>query len=294
MRNFSMAVSVHAKELSPVKKLTFTRIQSPSSINTHKQCPRKYYYNYIEKIPGKPSIHLTRGKTVHSVLEHFFKIDVSKLPEENFMFVLKVFINDMLNQYWNKSGKEFDALGLTKQQLEFYHLETKDMVNNWYANFLRKLAVEMKEYSVPKAFQRLTPRAEVEYKSPTYGVRGFIDAIHEKDGQVVLMDYKTSKHAKISPEYRLQLALYALMYHETHGRLPDKVGIDFLKHGEYMMDVDEELVNHAKFESELIHLNTSSTKKEDYPMKPGPLCKFSTGQCDYYEKCFGNSRSQWG
>ena len=52
-------------------------------------------------------------------------------------------------------------------------------------------------FSIPTSFQRLTPRAEVEYKSPTYGVRGFIDAIHEKDGHVVLMDYKTSKTAKI-------------------------------------------------------------------------------------------------
>jgi len=275
------------------KKLTFARIQSPSSINTYKQCPRKYYYSYIEKIPGKLSIHLTRGKVVHSVLEHFFKINVSKLPEENFMFVLKVFINDMLEQYWNKSGNELNTLGLTKQQLDFYHIETKDMVNNWYANFLRKLAVEMKEHPIPKSFQRLTPRAEVEYKSTAYGVRGFIDAIHEKDDEVILMDYKTSKAAKISPEYRLQLALYAMMYRETHNRLPDKVGIDFLKFGEQHIDVDEELVNLAKFESELIHINTATTKKEEYPMKPGPLCKFSTGQCDYYEKCFGNARSQY-
>ena len=289
-----MTISVLAKEVPQPKKLTFARIQSPSSINTHKQCPRKYYYSYIEKIPGKPSIHLTRGKVVHSVLEHFFKIDISKLPEENFMFVLKVFINDMLEQYWNKSAQEFNSLGLTRPQLDFYHIETKDMVNNWYANFLRKLAVEMKEHPVLHSFKRLTPRAEAEYKSPTYGVRGFIDAIHEKDGQVVLMDYKTSKSAKVSPEYRLQLALYALMYHETHARLPDKVGIDFLKFGEFHLDVDEELVNLAKFESELIHINTSTTRKEDYPMKPGPLCKYSSGQCDYYAQCFGNARSQYG
>ncbi len=275
------------------KKLTFTRIQSPSSINTYKQCPRKYYYSYIEKIPGKASIHLTRGKVVHSVLEHFFKIDISKLPEENFMFVLKVFINDMLDQYWKKSENEFNSLQLTRQQLDFYHIETKDMVNNWYANFLRKLALEMQAYPIPASFKRLTPQAEIEYKSPTYGVRGFIDAIHEKDGQIILMDYKTSKAPKMSPEYRLQLALYAMMYDETHERMPDKVGIDFLKFGEQILDVDEELISHAKFESELIHINTSSKKKEEYPMKPSALCKYSTGQCDYYGQCFGNARNQW-
>ncbi len=268
------------------KKLTIARVQSPSSINTYKQCPRKYYYCYIEKLPSTPSIHLVRGKLVHSVLENFFKVNIEKLPEDNALFVLKVFINDMMEQQWRKEHKELNSLGLTNPQLEFYHIETKDMVHNWYANFTKKIQTEMKSFSLPESFTRLTPRTEIEYKSENYGIRGFIDAIHEKDNEVILMDYKTSKHPRISKEYRLQLGLYALMYHETHKKMPHKVGIDFLKFGEQIIDVDEELVNHAKFEAELIHMNTATKNKEDYPMKPGPLCKFSSGQCDFYEKCF--------
>jgi ATP-dependent exoDNAse (exonuclease V) beta subunit len=270
-----------------VTKPKIARVQSPSSINTYKQCPRKYYYSYIEKLPSRPSIHLVRGKIVHSVLENFFKIHVSKLPESNALFVLKVFINDMIEQYWRKEHKELSSLGLTNPQLDFYHIETKDMINNWFGNFAKKMQTEMNAHSLPDSFNRLTPKTEIEYKSENYGIRGFIDAIHEKDGKIALMDYKTSKAPKISREYRLQLALYALMYHETHQKMPNHVGIDFLKFGEQMMNVDEELVNHAKFEAELIHMNTATTKKEDYPQKPGPLCKFSTGQCDFYDKCFG-------
>lgn len=270
------------------KKKGIARIQSPSSINTYKQCPRKYYYQYIEKIATKPSIHLTRGRIVHTILENFFKINLSQVPEENFMFILKVFINDMLEQQWRRSGTEFRLLPLTEQQLDFYHLETKDMINNWYLNFLRKLAAEMKHYSLQDSFARLTPRVEVEYVSEQYGIHGFIDAVHEKDNEVILMDYKTSKTPRISTEYRLQLALYALMYHETHKRCPDKVGINFLKFGEELLDVDEELIDIAKFEAELIHMNTATKKKEDYPPKQGPLCKFSTGQCDFYGWCFGS------
>ncbi|MFA6888074.1 MAG: PD-(D/E)XK nuclease family protein [Candidatus Woesearchaeota archaeon] len=272
---------------SEIKKLNIARVQSPSSINTYKQCPRKYYYCYIEKLPGRPSIHLTRGKIVHSVLENFFKVDISKLSEDNALFVMKVFINDMMEQQWRKQNKELNNLGLTTPQLEFYHIETKDMVNNWYGNFTKKMAIEMKEYPLPDSFKRLTPKTEIEYKSAKYGVRGFIDAIHEKDGEIVLMDYKTSKAPKMSKEYRLQLGLYALMYHETHEKMPNKVGIDFLKFGEQLLDVDEELINNAKFEAELIHMNTATTKKEDFPLKQGPLCKYSTGQCDFYDKCFG-------
>ncbi len=269
-----------------VKKPHFARIQSPSSINTYKQCPRKYYYHYIEKLSTKPSIHLTRGKIVHAVLENFFKVNVPKLPEKNAFFVLQIFIQDMLEQYWQRQQGELEQLPLTKQQLDFYFAETKDMMNTWYANFLKKLTIEMKQYPLIPAFQRLTPQVELDYSAEKYGIRGFIDAVHEQDGEVILMDYKTSKHPKISNEYRLQLALYALMYEETHKRLPNKVGIDFLKFGEQLLPVDNELINHAKFEAELIHINTTSTAKENYPMKPSPLCKWSTGQCDFYEKCF--------
>lgn len=278
---------------SEKKRLKIARVQSPSSINTYKQCPRKYYYSYIEKLPSKPSIHLVRGKIVHSVLEHFFKVNISKLPEENALFVMKVFINDMMEQHWRKEYKELNALTLTKPQLDFYCIETKDMINNWYANFTKKIQAEMKEYPLLLSFQRLTPKTELEYKSEEYGIRGFIDAIHEKDNKVVLMDYKTSKAPKLSKEYCLQLGLYALMYNETHNKMPDKVGIDFLKFSEQMMDVDEELISYAKFEAELIHMNTATDKKEHYSMKPGPLCRFSTGQCDFYEKCYGNNKNPY-
>ena len=49
-------------------------MQSPSSINTYKQCPRKHFYQYILNLPTKPSIYLIRGSIVHEVLEKFFDI----------------------------------------------------------------------------------------------------------------------------------------------------------------------------------------------------------------------------
>ena len=53
------------------------RVESPSSINTFLQCNRKYYYQYIEKLPTKPSIHTVRGNIAHSTLENFYALDVS-------------------------------------------------------------------------------------------------------------------------------------------------------------------------------------------------------------------------
>lgn len=273
------------------KPVPFARIQSPSSINTYKQCPRKYYYQYIEKLPTKPSIHMTRGSIAHSVLERFFELDITKIPEENAIFVLKVFINDVFKQEWEKQKDELAQLDLDQTLLDYYFYETREMLNKWYQHFIHNLAGEMQNYPFVTAFQRLTPKTEEEYASMRHGVKGFIDAVFKTDEGAVVLDYKTSKNRHITDAYKLQLALYALLYQEKHGSPPKKAGIFFLKHGALdMFEITDDTLRLAVIECELIHMNTQSIHQDDYPKKPGPLCKWKTGQCDFYEKCFGVSK----
>lgn len=260
------------------------RIESPSSINTYKQCPRKYYYVYIKKLKTLPSIHLIRGKIVHSVLEDFFKIDANKLPDDNCEMLLQGLLIDFLKNKWVEAEAEFEELDMTEAQQLFYFEETQKMTVYWLENFLKKLKKE--NLSFKEAFKKWKPITEEEFSSEKYQVRGFIDAIHEFEDEVIVMDYKTSKKDAVIPGYRLQLAIYALLYNEKHGRLPTKAGIDFLRHGERMIDVDEELLKLAKLELELIHTNTNSDNMLDYPKKESPLCKWHSGQCDFYDYCF--------
>ena len=101
------------------------------------------------------------------------------------------------------------------------------------------------------------------------------------------MDYKTSKKAHITDAYKLQLAIYALLYQEEHKKMPDEVGIYFLKDGvEKIITVDDELLKLAKFKIEQIHASTTSDDITDYKKNQTPLCKWSTGQCDFYDYCF--------
>jgi putative RecB family exonuclease len=263
------------------------RVQSPSSINTYKQCPRKYYYIYIKKLKTLPSIHLVRGKITHSVLEDFFKIDETKLPNQGYEFLLKGLLDDFLKQKWIESLSELELLDMTEAQRLFYYEETSQMLMFWLSNFIKKLSKE--NISFKEAFKRWRPRTEEEYISKEFNVKGFIDAIHEFEDEVIVMDYKTSNKDTITPGYRLQLAIYALLYLEKHGKMPTKAGIDFLKFGERMIDVDEDLVKLAKLEVELIHTNTESDNMADYPKNITPLCKWHSGQCDFYNLCFENN-----
>ncbi len=255
------------------------RIQSPSSINTFNQCPRKYYYQYIEKLETKPNIHLVRGNVMHSVLENFFKTDISRLSD-NFEVELRTIAHELLRKFWNEKKDKFDSLDLEDEQIDFFYSDSETMLNNWMDNFVAKLG---KQENFTDGFKKLTPNTEVHYLSDNHQVQGYIDAIHESPEEVVLIDYKTSKKDYMSSEYKLQLAIYALLYYEKHGVLPSKVGVDFLKFNEKMIEVDESMVEYAKEEVSKVHRNTKSQAKEDYSKNPTPLCNW----CDFYELCFG-------
>ena len=245
-------------------------------------------------MPTSPSIHLVRGSAAHSALESLFTL----LPEvisENYHENLKVIVTELLKKYWSESKEKFDELNMSDQELDSYFEETKMMVVNHVNVLAKRIEAQMeKGLSFPDAFRKITPLTEKEYLSWDYYVKGFIDVIENPDGAVRLMDYKTSKRAHMTPQYKLQLAIYALLYELKHKVRPEEVGIYFIKHtdpqAEQTLKVDDELISHAKFKIEQIHASTESDNLVDYPKNETPLCKWSTGQCDFYDYCFGNKK----
>ena len=264
------------------------RVESPSSINTFKQCKRKYFYQYIEKLPTLPNIHQVRGNIAHSCLEEFYDVDYSQWTKDDFAIKARTLMQKMLLQQWVKYHKNLVQLKLSKDQEMFYFEETMLMLMNWTNQFLETINKKIIEKNITfqEAFKNLTPIREEHYKSDNYSVRGFIDAIHHLKNEVHIIDYKTNSTFDIKDENRLQLAIYSLLYFEKHGKMPSKVGIFFLRHKLKMITVDQGLVELAKREIELIHRHTSSTEEiHDYPKTITPLCKWSTGKCDFYDTC---------
>ncbi|MEW5896366.1 MAG: PD-(D/E)XK nuclease family protein [Nanoarchaeota archaeon] len=264
------------------------RIESPSSINTFKQCPRKYYYQYIQKLPTLPSIHTLRGNITHSCLEYFYDLNIDSLNEDNFPQKLQEAVQKLLIEQWKKREPELKQLNLNTDQKQFYFEETMLMLMNWASLFVEELkeTMEKKNLSLQEAFIYLTPIREQEYISDDYSVHGYIDAVNELEEETQIVDYKTNSSLEIKDELRLQLAIYSLLYFEKHKKMPSKAGIFFLRQRMKWIKVDEELLEFAKREINCVHSHTCCRdKKEDYPYKKGPLCKWSSGQCDFYEIC---------
>ena len=271
------------------------RVESASSINTFKQCKRKYYYQYIVKLPTTSNIHQLRGNIAHSTLESFYDINVEEFNEENYVQKFQEAIQRLFLYHWNLGQPELKKLDLTSDQEMFYFEETMLMLMNWCNHFLEQLGGAMKEkqLNVADAFHYLTPIREQEYSSPSLSIHGFIDAIHHYDDEVHIIDYKTNNDFEVKDSIKLQLAMYSLMYNEKHGKMPDKLGVFFLRHKLKLMNVNPEMLDAALRDICAIHEHTSKTEKvEYYSQNSGRLCKWSSGQCDFFDECkpFANGK----
>ena len=263
------------------------RVQSPSSINTFKQCKRKYYYQYIEKLPVLPNIHQVRGNIAHTTLDKFYDLPASELTQENYKVKIRLALQRLFLMQWKAAQSQLQVIALHPDQERFYFEETMLMLLNWGNHFLSSLESKITSgLAVPEAFIQLTPLREQHFQSDRYGVRGFVDAIHQVGKEVHIIDYKTNNSFELKESIKLQLAIYSLLYFEKHGQKPSQLGIFFLRNKLKMWPMDEQLLELAKQEIELVHAHTARSEHIDaYPRTVSPLCKWSSGQCDFLQAC---------
>jgi len=237
---------------------------------------------YIKKLETLPNIHQVRGNIAHTVLEKFFDINTEGYDLDNFKQKLTTELQESLFREWADAKPKLKKLDLSSDQNQFYFEETLLMLINWLEHFSNELLAQQGTFQ--ERFKKLTPVREKFYLSKTFDVRGYIDAIENFNDQIRIMDYKTSSSFNIN-SHKLQLAIYALLYQELHGVLPDFAGVYFLKDKPKFIKVDEQLLEFAKQEIELMHQKTCSEDIVDYPKKPSGLCKYSTGQCEFFDVC---------
>src|SRR5882762_4436240 len=74
---------------------------SHSSITLYQECPQKYKFKYIDKIPEKPKHYFSYGQSVHLALEYFY--GVKELPAPSLADLLKHF-----KEIWVSAGYKDD------------------------------------------------------------------------------------------------------------------------------------------------------------------------------------------
>ncbi len=264
-----------------------SRVESPTSILTYTQCPRKYYYRYVQRLGHRPNIHLVVGDVVHSTISAFHNADVRDVPGESLVRILHTHLVEEFRKGWNEKKETLRSLGIGWEDEKVFYQDAWLMLDKFFQHHVNRAVARQYRHNVNlvEAFRRLRPKTETKIFSKKHGLMGVIDAIFDFDGKLVIIDYKTSKKAEMTDECLTQLALYALLYEESAGRVPDLVGIHFLRHGEMMLRVTPELLALGEDVRRRMQALVSGEDIIIYPQRITGLCKYRTGQCDYYEQC---------
>jgi len=169
------------------KSLNLPRPLSHSSISLYNECPQKYKFRYIDRIPEKPKHYFSFGSSVHTALEYFY--GAKEPPAPSLEQVLAYY-----KEHWISAGYKNQA------QEEQYRENGEEILTLFY----RKHAPE---YHIPLF-------VEYNFNMEVGGVpvTGKVDRVDRlPDGRFSVVDYKTGKAlAKDRIATDEQLTMYQL------------------------------------------------------------------------------------
>lgn len=247
---------------------------SPSSINTFFKCPRLFYYTYILKKRAPPNIHLYKGTFIHNVLEKLF-LNSKHVDLDSYMRLSMT--------KWKIPAKMVS----NQEEAAFHRLEAEKMLKMFANRFDEKLdmiILEGKARDKNHAWNLIKPKLrEFKIYDKELHLVGIIDSVENSyDNMVYLIDYKTSKlYRHILPEdYIRQTRIYAYLYYKEFGKLPNYLGVHYLRYGEvFIIPVTDNMLGQVIQDVATVRNGIKSKNIEDYPK-----CNFDWCDCNYFEK----------
>ncbi len=237
---------------------------SYSALDTFKQCPMKYKFQYVDKIKAPKSKEAVFGNKIHKALQFFH----SKIP-------VSPTLDELLNYYkdiWDSEpfqGHEEDMI---------YFGEGIKMLKNYYNHYL-KIRHEFTVLDAEVRFEIM-----LDQKCLLTGIIDRVDKI--KDG-IEVIDYKTTKRLPSQQDIdnNLQLSFYCLGLINRWPQFAEQ-GLEnirltfyFLKHQEVISTkrTKEQLEN----VKEQIWERIAEIEKGNFKPLPSALCDW----CGYKNLC---------
>ena len=197
------------------KELSVPEYLSASSIGTWQQCPLKYKYSRIDRLPDPPTEATVLGNFVHDVLEQLHRQEPANRTLET--------ARKIMRDVWSA---EYEA----KTADVLYDIPEKMHAFRWRAWWCVENYFSMEEPS-DVTFDGLE-----DYVTGHIGdapLRGYIDRWLNTDDGIIVGDYKTGKTPK--PQWRgdkfQQLLIYALLLGDIHDKPVTSLELLYLKDG---------------------------------------------------------------
>ena len=245
-----------------------------SKVKTLKNCPLKFYLQYVIKIKPleKPPISLVTevGKAAHRVLEFMVK---GKSIDDSFNATRKEYQDVLSDIEWNDH-----VASLELSMMSFKERLDKFEKDNGIKRFVQELRVAVDKDWQPTGF----------FSEDCY-YRGVIDlAIQMNNGDALFIDHKTGAPAIMGiRNFQDQLDTYKVLFHTGIENIKGaQAGIHFIRDGEIALDdyvskdiIENSLINRVEFS---IEAAIDTVKEIGYfKHKRAAGCKW----CDYNEEC---------
>jgi len=251
---------------------------SHSRLSSFEDCPRKYQYRYLMKIPSESEgVEGFVGKVVHDVLERLYK----KVGEGGVPTLQRV-IARYRQMFDDRYDEKRVRIVRRENPLSFYRELGDHCLANYYHDHYPFDATETLGLEEHVGFELGEPDAS----GPAH-IQGYVDRIaRTSEGVIEIHDYKTG--ARVPSQAKLdkdrQLALYQIALTDRYPeRQPFRLVWHFLQRGRTLTstrNADQLLALRER----TLALVAKIRGTERFPTRPSPLCRW----CEFGSRCPGN------
>lgn len=189
---------------------------SPSRVESFTSCPLAFRFANIEKIDDPPTIQTTRGSLVHRALELAF---MHPAPTRT-RTIFEASVERAIVEY--RQLADFTRLALSPVEAETLEQQCRRLVDTY---------LQMED---PTAVRPIGIELRLSATVGDLTLRGIIDRLELRDGELVVTDYKTGRAPSANWELRSLSGVhfYSLLCREVFGRLPVAIRLMYLSSGE--------------------------------------------------------------
>lgn len=189
---------------------------SPSRVESFTSCPLAFRFSSIERLGDPPTVHTTRGSLVHRALQLAFTAPAGERGDA----VFAAAADQAIAEY--RARPELQLLELGDDRLAAFEAECRTLVARY------------RTMEDPDAVQAIGLELWLSAPVGNLTLRGIIDRLELRDGQLVVSDYKTGRAPSSNYEQRSMSGVhfYALLCHQVFGRLPAAIRLLYLSTGE--------------------------------------------------------------
>jgi RecB family exonuclease len=242
---------------------------TPSRLATFADCPRRYRMTYLDRPAppkGPPWAHTSLGVSVHTALHRWWDEPHSRRTP--------VRAAHLLRTGWVDEGWRDPA----------HSAQWRDRA----AEMVERYVTHLDPACEPRAVER-----QVATRTERLAFYGRVDRLDERDGQLVVVDYKTGRHRPTDDDARTSaaLALYAVAAERMLRQPCRRVELHHLPSGSVAVaeHSDQTLERHIRRAESIAEdavaataaLASGADADAAFPARPGPLCSW----CDLRRHC---------